>query len=101
MKKKRGKRDEALIREISIRKEASMTEPLRRLRKEKGLTAGEMAVILDIHYVYLYSLEREPYKLSEEILNRLEDRFGIDKEKFKEERDLWIQEKRQKIKELV
>jgi|YelNatPaOPRAMG01_1025707.scaffolds.fasta_scaffold25773_7 transcriptional regulator with XRE-family HTH domain len=71
--------------------------PLKELRKKRGLSGLQMAVILGIVSPYYYSMELGACNLSESTLNKLKKEFNIDPEDFKKRFEEWRLQKKKEL----
>jgi transcriptional regulator with XRE-family HTH domain len=76
---------------------SSDLNPIKKLRKEKGLSGYEMALILGLYNSYYYALEKGAINLSDKMAQKISEYFGVDKEKLKKEFEEWITQKKEKL----
>ena len=60
-----------------------LESPIKRLRKSKGLTQGELSLLLDVTPLYLWKWEKGHVRPSGKRLGQLADLFDMDVEKLR------------------
>lgn len=59
--------------------------PVKRLRKSKELTQGELSLLLDVTPLYVWKWEKGHVRPSERRLRQLADLFGLELEELRDE----------------
>jgi len=80
--------------------DANVKNPVRRIRKEKGLTQGDLAILLEVSAAFVSALELGASAPSERTLKKIGEIFFIDAGKldralirFREERKKEVKQK--------
>jgi len=75
--------------------------PIKKRRKEKGLTQAELALLLNITQIYISQYEIGGLVPSKKMIKKIVEILGLDEERFSKELSQFYQAKKKELKKQI